>query len=536
MDAALNNLDKNKHIINNTKSFKIDEKKTTLTTSLVQKNTAVVAGIFFARTAGQYQLKVHLTFNESKNPLILTLPIQIFQVTVQGENTKILPKKININTDYSIVYTFTNPAKNTLTATQIKLIVSDLTEVEVVQKNVDGTGKEEKIPFNELNGTGVLSAGKVFIVSGKFIAKRLGKIKGPEIIFQYDEGEDIVFANNGLISEVVGKKSFPGVLLLTDESHSLIGRLSSSHSLKNGPTFNVGYGRFAWNPNTTDLVCLGEYGKGIVLNQETGIWSSPFYLEGRNRIFRVKWNEDKQHFIAVGRQGGIYLSEDGKQWEKQKVPATTNLVDISWSVALKTYVAVGDNETLITSPDGEMWEIQKCEFKRDIQAAPLDLCCVESSDGPDNQFLVLHHVGNGNEKGGVITSSNGLDWQYHSEVLPSGPNWVSIAWGPSNKKFVVVGDNRSIISSNNGLKWSGSQLRKQGFFRINFHFNQVIYSKSIGAFVAIGEDFSAYYSYSGDTDKATIREAWLRLPITNTSGWLTYSQTLISVTECNFYP
>lgn len=535
MDAILNNLDKNKHIINNTKNFKIDEKKTTLTTSLQQENTAIVVGNFIARTAGQYQLKLYLTFNESKTPLIINLLTEIFQVTVQAENTQFLPKKINMNTRYSVVYKFTNPAENTLAATQIKLIVSDLNELKVVQKNIDGTGEEEKIPLNELNGTGILNAGKALIVSGEFTAKKLGKIMGPKIIFQYDEGVDITFPNNGSISEVVGRQSVPGVFLLTDEGYGMTGRLSSDSPI-DGPSFRVVDGQFAWNPNTTDLVCLGRNGKGIVYNQETNIWSDSFHLDGGNRILRVKWNEDKKHFIAVGQQGSIYLSEDGKQWEKQKVPIVTNLADISWSVALKNYVAVGDNETLITSSDGKLWEIQKCEFKRDFQGDPLDLCCVECSDEP-NKFVVLHTVNHESERGGVLTSSNGLDWQYHSKVLPAGPNWVSIAWGAANKKFVVVGDNRSIISSNDGLNWSGSQLSKRGFFAsINFHFNQVIYSKWINAFIAIGEDFSAYYSYSGNTDKKNIKKEWTNLTASkSTIKWMGYSLNLVSVSECNFY-
>lgn len=330
------------------------------------------------------------------------------------------------------------------------------------------------------------------------------------------------------------KKSVPGVILITDEGHSLIGRLSST-APDDGPTFPVGDGRFAWNADTKDLVCLGRHGKGIVFNLNKRTKSDPFRLEGGNHISKVKWNADKNHFIAVGDQGSVYLSEDARQWQKQEVPLLARLTDISWSAKLQIYVAIGDKGTLITSADGKSWNIQKCEFEK--SPAEYDLSCIERSD-EWNRFVVLHKNSDYQKRSGLLTSADGLNWEYHTEVIPSGTQWRSIAWSRPNKKFVVVGDNRSIISSNEGLTWSGQQLKKRNILvgSPNFHFNEVIYNSWINAFVAVGTEFTAYYSFNGNTDENTINRDWLNLTASKwTFNWIGFSHEFINVSECDYY-
>lgn len=209
---TLNN-DSNKLIINNTKKFNIDEKKTTLRDPLLSENTGVIAGNFTAETPGQYQLTAHLTFNESETPLIVNLITQVTAITVQGENTHSLPKKIVWNTRYPLVYQFLNPSENKLDATQIKLSLQDLDAPKLIRKNLDGTGKEKEVTLSELNGTGILNAGEVLILSGEFTAKTLGKITGPRIIFKYAEGADITFpdATDKPVIEVMDVKVLANV-------------------------------------------------------------------------------------------------------------------------------------------------------------------------------------------------------------------------------------------------------------------------------------------------------------------------------------
>lgn len=188
---TLNNFDRNKSIINNTKKFSIDEKKTTLRDSLLPENTGVIAGNLTAQTTGQYQLTAHLTFNESKTPIIVNLITQVTQIIVHGENIKSLPTKIVWNTPYPLVYQFSNPSENKLDATQIKLTIQALDTPKLIRKNLEGTEKE--VLLSELNGTGTLDAGEVLMLSGEFTAKTLGKTRGPQVIFQYAEGADITF-------------------------------------------------------------------------------------------------------------------------------------------------------------------------------------------------------------------------------------------------------------------------------------------------------------------------------------------------------
>lgn len=93
------------------------------------------------------------------------------------------------------------------------------------------------------------------------------------------------------------------------------------------------------------------------------------------------------------------------------------------------------------------------------------------------------------------------------------------------------------MSSDDALKWSGQQLPKRRVLGIkadSFHFNDVIYSHSLNAFIAIGSHFTAYYSFSGNTEKSRINNEWLNLmPANSQFRWLFDSKELTGISDCD---
>lgn len=344
---------------------------------------------------------------------------------------------------------------------------------------------------------------------------------------------DNLTANSQSISSP--KTEVPGVFIISDEGRTLHGKLSTGNAPGDGPPLQIADGQLAWNPHTKDLVCLGKHGKGIAVNLAKKTYSTPFRLEGGNNIFKVRWNNDKNHFIAVGRRGSIYLSEDARQWERQEPPTTATLIDVSWSTQLKTYVVVGTKGTILTSKDGKAWEIKQCALSNGY--VEYNLICIARSD-EWNKYVVIHENPNYKKQSGVLTSTDGLTWEYHPSVMPAEQDWNSIAWSRANKRFVAVGSNRSILSSDDGLEWSGQQLPKRrillGLATENFDFNEVIYSQTLNAFVAVGTDFTAYYSFSGNTEKSHINKEWLNLMQAKSQfSWMLDSKDLTGVSECD---
>lgn len=75
--------------------------------------------------------------------------------------------------------------------------------------------------------------------------------------------------------------------------------------------------------------------------------------------YKVIWNAEKGEFLSVGKNGSIYKSKSGKEWNRIKSTTNENLSDVIWISERGVYVVVGENNTLLKSPNGEDWESVK---------------------------------------------------------------------------------------------------------------------------------------------------------------------------------
>ncbi len=169
-------------------------------------------------------------------------------------------------------------------------------------------------------------------------------------------------------------------------------------------------------------------------NGSSSIWTLQNSGVSQEDLTRVAWSG--KQFVAVGNNGTILSSPDGRTWTTQHAkfpgPFPPLLTDITWSG--KQFVAVGPG-AILTSPDGRTWTGQALDSVQKIYLLAIA--------GSETQLVA---VGN---NGTVLTSPDGMTWT--SQTSGTSRRLNSIVW--SGKQFIAVGDNGTILSSPDGYTW-----------------------------------------------------------------------------------
>lgn len=144
----------------------------------------------------------------------------------------------------------------------------------------------------------------------------------------------------------------------------------------------------------------------------------------------------KQTFVAVGANGVILNSDDGRSWS---IRSDVNLNDLN-AVAVDSsgnYAAVGENGSILTSTDSLSWAVAN-EIPASVDS--IDLFGVTSSD---SGFVVV------GENGTAVFSSNASEWTLTNTSVSD--NLYDVAFG--NGIYVGVGDGGVVITSTDGNNW-----------------------------------------------------------------------------------
>jgi hypothetical protein len=156
-------------------------------------------------------------------------------------------------------------------------------------------------------------------------------------------------------------------------------------------------------------------------------------------------------------------------WTSRTVP-DASWYGVCWSPELGIFVAVADNnpnddddtQKVMTSPDGINWtlgeSIENNSWSSVCWSPELHLFVAVASSG-DN---------------GIMTSSNGIDWEIDTETTVGGR---SVCWSPELGIFVAVSENRVIISPD-GSTWTSIKVKTNNW-------NSVCWSPELGIFVAV---------------------------------------------------
>lgn len=175
------------------------------------------------------------------------------------------------------------------------------------------------------------------------------------------------------------------------------------------------------------------------------VWTSPDGLDWTSRPLEAPANAlqsvtfDNGIFVAVGEQGSVFTSADGKMWTKRNLSVSADLHSITAGNGL--FVAVGASpfpvrftqSVVVVSSDGANWTSLNSGFTE-------WLCAVTFRNGA---FVA---AGGG---GRILSSTDG--WQWTSRRAGDFDTLCGIASG--NGALVGVGEGGTIVTSSDGETW-----------------------------------------------------------------------------------
>jgi hypothetical protein len=216
-------------------------------------------------------------------------------------------------------------------------------------------------------------------------------------------------------------------------------------------------------------------------------------------------------FVGVATDGAVATSEDGKTWEGRVAPEGNSWNGVCWSEDLGLFVAVASTGTnrIMTSPDGAVWTSRTATGALSAVCWSSDLglfvavgyqVSMTSTDGitwtPHTTLalvagtyavcwsttLSLFSTGN-------ATSADGVTWVDRSAML----NYTALAYSPALTRFVAVGDNARIMTSDDyGVTWI---VRNAPDISIG-NYSSVAWAPSLNLFVAV---YNGAFANSVDT-------------------------------------
>ena len=151
-------------------------------------------------------------------------------------------------------------------------------------------------------------------------------------------------------------------------------------------------------------------------------------------------------YVAVQRTN-IFTSCDKTHWKAYEPGPIGRLYDVAFGNG--RFVAVGNEGLVMMSPDGRLW-------------------CIDESGTDDRLrgitygnriFVAVGYVGT------IITSRDGQNWV--SQKSDTETRLQSVAYGDGH--FVAVGWNRTVLTSTNGTKWTSENVGvERDFVRVAY--------------------------------------------------------------------
>jgi hypothetical protein len=138
-------------------------------------------------------------------------------------------------------------------------------------------------------------------------------------------------------------------------------------------------------------------------------------------------------FVAVGTQGQLATSTDGRAWERRGHSLGVTFSDVAWTG--DRWVAVGFRGEILTSADGRVWE---------RATSPTDKPLFAVAAGGGRTVA----VGNGE----AVTTSDGVSWSLHAVPWSYPRDVVWDGW-----RFLTVASDSAggaILASTDGETWS----------------------------------------------------------------------------------
>ena len=173
-------------------------------------------------------------------------------------------------------------------------------------------------------------------------------------------------------------------------------------------------------------------------------------------------------FAAVGEDGLIQTSVDGKVWDSRQVVAGQTLNAVAYGGG--QFIAIGDNGFIARSSDGKTWNSGFTGLAKNFKG-------ISYGNG---QFMAV------GQYGAIATSPNGIVWTIQPPITDKVLK--SVAYG--NGRWIAVGyDGVVLYRLDGGLPWLGFSMG----YGVNF--SHVLFANS--QFVAVGLSGKIYTSPDG---------------------------------------
>ncbi len=137
-------------------------------------------------------------------------------------------------------------------------------------------------------------------------------------------------------------------------------------------------------------------------------------------------------YVAVGDEGTLFTSTDGRSWAEHLVPGDISLASVAFGNGV--YVAVGLGGGIIRSSDGAEWT---------LMTAPVDKSLYDVTFG-GGRFVAV------GQDGAIVTSIDGLTWE--DRTVASDADLYGVAWGKD--RYVAAGGASLILTSPDGAVWT----------------------------------------------------------------------------------
>ncbi|MBN2506218.1 MAG: hypothetical protein JXQ71_05940 [Verrucomicrobia bacterium] len=178
------------------------------------------------------------------------------------------------------------------------------------------------------------------------------------------------------------------------------------------------------------LACAAVACAAAELNPDRWRWSNP--LPHGNNVFDLLVSGDLA--VEVGDAGTLYVQWDGGRW----APAITGVSNYLRSVTLfgLRFIAVGENGCILWSDDGKVF-----------QRAVLSPATTDWFEGVAASTQRAVAVG---DNGSIYTTTDGTNW---TQAASGTAEWLrGVAFG--NGAFVAVGENGTVRRSTSGTTWN----------------------------------------------------------------------------------
>ena len=226
----------------------------------------------------------------------------------------------------------------------------------------------------------------------------------------------------------------------------------------------------------TGLVPLPGGVRAGTVNPARWRWSNP--LPHGNNVFDMLMDGDVA--VQVGDGGSVYVQFDGGRW----APAVTGVTNYLRGVTLlgARIIAVGEEGCILWSDDGKT-------FQR-AQLSPVTSDWFEGVTASTQRAVAV------GDNGAIYTSTDGVAW---SKATSGTTEWLrGVAAGSGS--FVAVGENGMVLRSTTGTSWSRVTIGVSAHLnRVRY-----LGSGAAGQYIAVGNGGVALSSANGSSSWSSL--------------------------------